>query len=128
MIETSLKGPLAGMFFWLAGATLWNIVGVVLIASGQRSPGPTASLTMAAVLVVVGFLLFVLAMRDYRYVFAGFAALCAISALMPVIQAITGEPELWPSPLWRWAGAALNLIGVLASAWGAITALTKRRV
>jgi hypothetical protein len=49
-----------------------------------------------------------------------------LGGLVAVYQAVTGDPSLWPSPFWRWAGAALNMIGVVAGALGTARGLTSR--
>jgi hypothetical protein len=127
MIDRGLKAPLIGIVAWIAGCILWNVAGVILISTTGTGIGPTASLTVAGVLVVVTALLY-LAARANGLVFAGISGLCALLAFAAVYQAFTGEASLWPAPFWRWAGAALNLFGLLAGLWGVTSGVRSRRL
>lgn len=104
---------------WLTLSTLWNVVGVVLVANGQRALGPTASLVAAALLVGIAVLLAVGVLRSPT-LFGALSGICGLFALAAVIQAVTGDPALWPSAFWRWAGAALNAFGAAAGCLGMI--------
>jgi hypothetical protein len=42
---------------WVALCVAWNVAGVYLVAGGMRSPGPTASLSAGAILLVIGAVL-----------------------------------------------------------------------
>jgi hypothetical protein len=117
-----LKGPLYGLLAWVAGCVAWNVSGVILVANGAQGLGPTQSLTVAAASLVVGFLLWIMAYR-VRWLFGLLAGLCALGAFVAVAQAITGDPASWPSVFWRWAGAALNSLGVLAGLAGVVRVL-----
>jgi len=125
MTNASLRLPLFGLLAWIAGCVAWNVVGVALVSQGRPGIGPTASLAIAAGSAVLGLLLF-LAARRSPTIFGFLAALCAVAAFAPVFQAITGDPSLWPSPFWRWAGAALNSLGIIMGLSGAIRGFTSR--
>jgi hypothetical protein len=126
MIDQRLKVPLICIVIWIAGCVFWNVAGVILIEKTGTGIGPTASLTVAGILVVIAVLLY-LATRFNGLIFAGFSTLCALLAFAAVYQAITGEASLWPTAFWRWAGAALNLFGFVAGLWGLISGIKSRR-
>ncbi|KPK18238.1 MAG: hypothetical protein AMJ67_10985 [Betaproteobacteria bacterium SG8_41] len=127
MMDKRLRIPLICVLIWLAGAVLWNVAGVILIAKTGTGIGPTASLTLAGIMGVVAVLLY-LAARFNRIGFAILSALCALAAFAAVYQAFTGEASLWSTPFWRWAGAALNLFGFGAGLWGLLGGIRSRRV
>lgn len=112
-MHESLKLPLRGLLLWIIGCILWNVLGVALLAQGKPGIGPTASLGVAAGIAFAGVLLWYAA-RHMPSLFGLLAALSAVAAIIPVYQAVTEDPSLWPSPFWRWAGAALNSLGVVA--------------
>ena len=120
MISSNLRTPLYAVMAWLTLSTLWNVVGVVLVANGQRAPGPTASLAAAALLVGIGALLAVGVLRSPT-LFGALCGICGLFALAAVVQAVTGDPALWPAAFWRWAGAALNAFGAAAGCLGVIS-------
>lgn len=122
-MHKSVKLPVLGLLLWVIGCILWNVLGVALQAQGKPGIGPTASLGVAAGIGFVGVLLWYAA-RHVPFLFGILAALCAVAAIMPVYQAVTGDPSLWPSAFWRWAGAALNSLGVVAGLAAVMHVLT----
>ena len=76
MIDKILELPLLLILAWLAGAALWNVAGVVLIAMTGTGFAPTASLLVAGILAAVALLLYLAA----RSGGIGFAVLAALSA------------------------------------------------
>jgi len=126
MIDQRLKSPLICILAWIVGAALWNVAGVLLIATTGTGIGPTASLTVVGVLAIIAALLY-LAARFNSLLFAALSALCAALAFVAVFQAFAGDPSLWPSPFWRWAGAALNLFGFVAGLIGVMNGIRSSR-
>ena len=127
MLDKRLRIPLICIVAWISGAILWNVTGVVLIAKAGTGIGPTASLTLAGIMAVIALLLY-LAARFNGLVFAVLSALCAVAAFVAVYQAFAGDASLWPTPFWRWAGAALNLFGFVAALLGVISGFKSRRI
>lgn len=125
MTDARLRLPLVGQLVWIAGCIAWNVAGVALVSQGGTGIGPTASIEIAAVSAVLGLVLYLAARRSVT-MFGVVAALCAVAACAPVYQAITGDPSLWPSPFWRWAGEALNSLGILMGLVGAIRSFSSR--
>jgi len=99
---------------WALLASVWNVAGVMLIANGQRAPGPTATITGAVVLA--GFaLLFPLAVRRWPVLYLILSVLTGLICVMAVVNAFVQDPALWPSEFWRYAGAVLNGAGGIAA-------------
>ena len=126
MIDQRLKAPLICFVVWITGCFFWNVAGVILIEKTGTGIGPTASLTVAGILMVIAVLLY-LAARFNGLIFSLLSVLCAVAAVPAVYQAFTGEASLWPTAFWRWAGAALNLFGFVAGLWGLISGIKSRR-
>ena len=97
----------------------WNLAGLYLLSQGQPALGPTASWAFVAVLAVLGLVLIAAYTRfKWLYVIVSLILVCgAYLALLPALDA--ENASLWPSAFWRYAGAALNAIGVI----GGMTAL-----
>jgi flagellar motor component MotA len=68
-------------------------------------------------LIVVG----IIHWRPLYIIGSGFAI---IGATMAINQAFTADQSLWPSEFWRYAGAALNALGVLGGTLGIIAAVS----
>jgi len=127
MLQPRLKTSLVCIVVWIAGCTLWSVAGVMPVAATGTGIGPTASLGVAGILAVMAVLLY-LAARFDGLVFAALSALCAVAGFAPVYQAVTGDASLWPTPFWRWAGAALNLCGIVAGLLGVTSGFRSRRI
>jgi hypothetical protein len=125
MINQRHLAPLIGILIWISGCVAWNVVGVLRVAQTGTGIGPTASLMLAAGLIGAAVVL-VAAARGRGLTFAMLSALFALMSFAAVYQAFSGQPSLWPSPFWRWAGAALNMFGLGASAFGVIRGLQSK--
>ena len=99
---------------WAILAAAWNLAGVALIARGLRAPGPTASASAAIVLVGIAALV-ALSIRRWPLAYLLLSVAAGVMALAAVVNAFVQDPALWPSEFWRYAGALLNGIGVLAA-------------
>lgn len=111
--------------FHLLGSAGWNAAGVVLMSQGRQPLGPTASLTVAVVLLLLCTGLWIGLSRS-RPLYITISVLLGVGALLAVKQALVGEASLWPSAFWRWAGAGLNLTGFVANLTGVAIALFRR--
>jgi hypothetical protein len=108
------RAVLAVQLAWVTLCVIWNVAGVYLVSRGMRSPGPTASLGAAALLVAIGAVLMLTRQKwPVAYIIA--TALTLVMAGPAVFNAFTADPLLWPSDGWRWAGAALNGVGMVAA-------------
>jgi hypothetical protein len=110
---------------WALLAAAWNVAGVALIANGARSPGPTASLLGAALLVAIGVGLVAASNRSV-IIYAGLSIVSAAMAGSAVYNAVAADPSLWPSEFWRYAGIILNGVGAFAGGTALINMLKAR--
>lgn len=124
--ENNTARILNAQLLWLLLAALWNGVGVYRIAQGQAAIGPTASLTVAGVLLVLAALLYFRAL-GWPILWCAISLFGIYGAGSAVFGAITGDPSLWPTPFWRWAGAGLNLFGLAACLFGTLAAIKRIR-
>lgn len=114
-LRRALGWTLPAQIAWAALAAIWNVAGVYLIASGQRAPGPTATLAAAGVLVALALALMLLVSR-LPVAYLVLSVVAGLMALAAVVNAFVQDPALWPSELWRWAGIVLNGVGFVAAA------------
>ena len=101
------------MVFHAILVIVWNIAGVWLFSHGKPALGPTATLTGAllfAVLIVIYFLFY---KKGYEKLFLIAVIIGALLGSMAIYGAFTKDPALWPSEFWRYAGVAVNSLGIL---------------
>jgi hypothetical protein len=108
------RAVLAMQLAWVTLCVVWNVAGVYFVSRGMRSPGPTASLGAAAILVAIGAVL-MLTRQKWPVAYIITSLLTLVMAGAAVFNAFTADPLLWPSDGWRWAGAALNGAGMVAA-------------
>ena len=92
---------------------VWNLVGVRLLSQGKSALGPTATLTGALVFGVLVAIYFLFYKKGYKKFFLISVFIGASFGAMAIYGALTKDPGLWPSEFWRYAGIAVNAIGVL---------------
>ncbi|MCK5906685.1 MAG: hypothetical protein KAG37_03795 [Flavobacteriales bacterium] len=92
---------------------VWNIVGVWLISQGKSALGPTATLVGALVFAVIISVYILLYKKAMEIGFLITAILGASMGIFAVYGALTKDPNLWPSEFWRFAGIAVNTLGIL---------------
>ncbi len=117
MTPNSLERPLRLGLLYLALVVAWNAGGLVQIARGLPAPGPVASPQVIAFSLASAAGLFAGA-RRWPVLFAGLCLVMVVAAAPSVGKIFTLDPALWPSDAWRYAGAAVNALGVAAGAWG----------
>ncbi len=97
----------------IALSVIWNITGLLQIQNGYQSIGPTASIST---IIILGFLLLLLiisANKSWRVVYIVTSLVLALGALSAIYGGFTKDVSLWPSAFWRYAGIAVNMVGVL---------------
>ena len=92
---------------------VWNLLGVWLLSQGKSALGPTATLTGALVFGVLIAIYFLFYKKGYKKLFLISVFIGASLGAMAIYGAFTKDPGLWPSEFWRYAGIAVNTIGVL---------------
>jgi len=92
---------------------VWNLLGVWLLSQGKSALGPTATLTGALVFGVLVAIYFLFYKKGYKKFFLISVFIGASFGAMAIYGALTKDPGLWPSEFWRYAGIAVNAIGVL---------------
>jgi len=116
---TKIRKVAVFQLIYLTLAALWNLVGVARIAQGLRAPGPTASVAVAAYLLVLGVVIYAGARRN-RGIYLAATLLVGIGAASAIVQAFQLDPSLWPSSFWRYAGVLLNGLGLFGAVWGCL--------
>ena len=91
----------------------WNIVGVWLLSQGKSALGPTATLTGALLFAGLIAVYLILYKKGLEKVFLIVVTIGALLGSMAIYGAFTKDPSLWPSEFWRYAGVAVNSLGVL---------------
>ena len=126
MSETRLRltTVLRGQLFYAALVILWQISGKVLVALELPSPGASPSLTIAGIAFLVAGAM-VLTANRVPVIFALLALLSGYAAASTIQNAFVADPSLWSSDLARYAGVAINVVGVAAAVFS-LTALTVR--
>ncbi len=92
---------------------VWNIVGVWRLSLGESALGPTATLVGALIFAVLIAIYFLFYKKGYEKLFLTVVTIGALLGSMAIYGAFTKDPNLWPSEFWRYAGVAVNLLGVL---------------
>ena len=117
MLWTRIRRAVAIQLAHLGLSLVWNVAGLALIARGLRAPGPTASLEVAAFLLVLGVAMGVGA-RRFAPLYVLASLLAGLGSSSAILQAFQLDASLWPSAFWRYAGALLNGLGVFGAYWG----------
>jgi hypothetical protein len=106
---------------WGLLCTAWNLYGAVQIANGRPALGPTATYTGAGLALALT-VLFLVASGRWPLVYKALAAFAAVVAGITVWNAFAFDASNWNLQFWRWAGAALNMVGIV----GAVLAIIGR--
>lgn len=90
------RAVLATQLAWVTLCVVWNVAGVYFVSTGLRSPGPTASLGAAAILVAIGAVL-MLTRHKWPVAYIVVSVIPLVMAGAAVCNAFTADPLLWPS-------------------------------
>lgn len=115
-----MKISLFVLLIWALLCVVWNVYGSVQIANGGRALGPTATIAGAVLIAVLATAL-VVTHRRWVWAYRILAVLGAAMAAFTIWNSFRLDPGLWPSEFWRWAGIAVNALGVL----GALAAMPR---
>ena len=92
---------------------VWNLAGLWLISHGKTALGPTASLVGVFIFAVLIGLYIIFYKKEYKKLFLVFVFIGALLGSMAIYGAFTKDPSFWPSEFWRYAGIAVNTLGVI---------------
>ena len=101
---------------------VWNIAG----SQGKSALGPTASLVGIFLFAVLIGLYIIFYKKEYKKLFLVFAFIGASLGSMAIYGALTKDPVLWPSEFWRYAGIAVNTLGVIGFILSIISISSKK--
>lgn len=108
--------PLSLVFLvvWSFLCAAWNFYGVTQLAKGLSALGPTATYVGGGLALVLGVAL-VAASRSWPGVYKLLAAMAGVLAAITIVGSFTKDAALWPSDFWRFAGVAVNAIGLVGA-------------
>jgi len=92
---------------------VWNIVGVWLLSQDKPALGPTATLVGALVFAILIAIYLFFYKKEYENLFLSIVSIGALLGAFAIYGAFTKDPALWPSEFWRYAGIAVNVLGIL---------------
>ena len=104
------------LFFLLSHAflsILWNAIGLWLISQGKQPLGPTATYAAIVILLILSFGYVFSLVKDHPAIYLFLACTGLALACYAISGALTRDHGLWPSEFWRYAGMAVNAIGVI---------------
>ena len=110
------KNYKTALIFMLLHASLvivWNIVGVWLLSQDKSALGPTATLVGALIFAVLIVIYLFFYKKEYENLFLSIVSIGALLGASAIYGAFTKDPALWPSEFWRYAGVAVNALGIL---------------
>lgn len=91
---------------------IWNGAGLWQISKGWQSIGPTASWTAIAFMSALFSIMLLTVYRNWRPAYFLASALACFVAVSAIQGGLTKDVSFWPSEFWRYAGIAVNGIGV----------------
>ena len=112
-LDSSYKPALLFMILHALFVINWNIIGVWLLSQGRSALGPTATIMGALVFAVFIFLYLLFYKKGYENLFILLVTIGALLGFSAIYGAFTKDPALWPSEFWRYAGVAVNALGIL---------------
>ncbi len=92
---------------------VWNVVGLWLLSLGKQALGPTAAYAAIVLFILLssGYIFF--AEKEYEKMYLLLACIGAALACYAITGGLTKDHSLWPSEFWRYAGMAVNALGVI---------------
>lgn len=112
MLLQQYQPALQVQLFHLLMCVTWNAIGVYQLSQGLQPIGPVASVAAIVVMSLLAALLIGLLINGKEKFYILVGVLPALAALMTIVGAFTNDPSNWPSEFWRWAGVAVNIIGI----------------
>jgi len=119
------------LFFLLSHSGLviiWNIIGLWLISKGMRPLGPTATFVgiVLFLLLSVGYIFF--SRKSGSRIYLILACIGAALGCFAIYGGLTKDHMLWPSEFWRYAGIAVNVLGITGLILGVKSYIGRKQV
>ena len=92
---------------------IWNIAGLWLLSNDLQPIGPTASMAAIGLIIVFSATLILGERNNQPVSYLLASGLLALAAVSAIFGCFTKDSSLWPSEWWRYAGIAVNSIGVV---------------
>lgn len=92
---------------------IWNVVGIWLISNGKHALGPTATWVGVGLFSVLIIIYTFFYRKAYYKLFTLVVTIGALLGSYAIYGAFTKEISLWPSEFWRYAGIAVNSLGII---------------
>lgn len=110
---SSYRPALAFQLTHVALCVVWNGVGLLQKSRGEPTIGPTASFAAILVVILLGLGLVMLLRKARETPYLCLSALALLLAVPAIYGGLTKDASNWPSEFWRWAGIAVNSVGVI---------------
>ena len=117
MLNEKIKYPLYLQLIHALLCIIWNLAGLGLISAGLAPLGPVASWAVVVACAIMGGLLWWGA-RSLLWLYVLVTILQLLLSMNAVISPFIKDPALWVYASGRFAGLAINLVGVVATLWG----------
>ena len=118
------------LFFLLSHAFLsivWNLIGLWLLSQGKQALGPTATDAAIVLFLLLSIGYIASSRKGYSIIYLVLACIGAALACYAIIGGLTKDHGLWPSEFWRYAGMAVNVLGVIGFISGVKAFVIERR-
>lgn len=112
-LKRTYKPALVFMVLHALLVIIWNIAGVWLLSHNKSALGPTATFTAALVFAILIAIYFWFYKKGWEKLFLTVVTIGALLGSIAIYGAFTKDPALWPSEFWRYAGVAVNGLGIL---------------
>lgn len=101
----------------IALSVIWNISSVTIVYFGGRALGPTSSLALAWLMVVLALCLWLTSKRS-AIIYALISVFQLLASFSTVRNAFIKDPSLWPADISRYVGVAINVLGMFGALLG----------
>lgn len=120
--SSAMRVALVLQFSYIGMSIFWNLIGIGLFEAGMKPLGPVANGQTVFLLSAIGLVLWIGSQKSI-WVYFAMSVLLALGAGSAIYGSLTGAAALWPSAYFRWFGALINVVGLLAFALAAFVSL-----
>jgi len=112
-MHSAYRLALAAQLLHVALCVVWNAVGLWQQAHGTQTIGPTASFGAIVLVLLLGTALVAFLRKGAETAYILLSLLGLLMSALAIYGGFTKDSSNWPSEFWRWAGIAVNAVGVL---------------